>query len=494
MLVPVMWGVVTGALRAGSVQILGTRQPVISAVFWKRWLQRVNVCAMCSYKNSAIGQMLGVNTKESANENIIQKYTSAIPFDKAENDRLLIHKPDQPGNPKVLRVVMLGAPNAGKSTLSNKLLGRKVFPVSKKVHTTRCQAQGILTEGETQVVLLDTPGMVDKQKVRRHKLERSLQNDPWDSMKSADVVLVLVDVSEQWTRRFLHVEVLKCLFQYPNITSILVMNKESTLYMRVWEAELGYVDPEIHTEKAASRLYSPEQLQQPRVDLVKQKGLLLEIVNQLTEGIVNDKKAVIKSLGKPNSDTDMSHTSVTEDNSPSVCEEPEVITDEPAAHDMLSPGGEEDARKKRINKLKRKGWPHFQEVFMLSAIDGEEVETLKKYLLTLAKPGEWEYHSDVVTTQTPQEICDNTIREKLLEYLPKEIPYGVTQVTDLWEEGTAGQLVIKQTLFVAKENHVKLLIGPSGELVGKIAREAGEDLMNIFHCDVRLRLAVKYKK
>uniref|UniRef100_A0A8C5PLI5 GTPase Era, mitochondrial n=1 Tax=Leptobrachium leishanense TaxID=445787 RepID=A0A8C5PLI5_9ANUR len=423
MLVPVMWGVVTGALRAGSVQILGTRQPVISAVFWKRWLQRVNVCAMCSYKNSAIGQMLGVNTKESANENIIQKYTSAIPFDKAENDRLLIHKPDQPGNPKVLRVVMLGAPNAGKSTLSNKLLGRKVFPVSKKVHTTRCQAQGILTEGETQVVLLDTPGMVDKQKVRRHKLERSLQNDPWDSMKSADVVLVLVDVSEQWTRRFLHVEVLKCLFQYPNITSILVMNK---------------------------------------VDLVKQKGLLLEIVNQLTEGIVNDKKAVIKSLGKPNSDTDMSHTSVTEDNSPSVCEEPEVITDEPAAHDMLSPGGEEDARKKRINKLKRKGWPHFQEVFMLSAIDGEEVETLKKYLLTLAKPGEWEYHSDVVTTQTPQEICDNTIREKLLEYLPKEIPYGVTQVTDLWEEGTAGQLVIKQTLFVAKENHVIRPAQPSG--------------------------------
>ncbi|GAB5580725.1 hypothetical protein PRBEI_2001454900 [Prionailurus iriomotensis] len=56
-----------------------------------------------------------------------------------------------PENPRVLRVVLLGAPNAGKSTLSNQLLGRKVFPVSKKVHTTRCQALGIITEKEAQV-------------------------------------------------------------------------------------------------------------------------------------------------------------------------------------------------------------------------------------------------------------------------------------------------------------------------------------------------------
>lgn len=45
-----------------------------------------------------------------------------------------------------------------------------------------------------------------------------------------------------------------------------------------------------------------------------------------------------------------------------------------------------------------------------------------------AKPGPWEFHSDVLTNQSPQEICDNIIREKVLEYLPLEVPYGVTQV------------------------------------------------------------------
>lgn len=45
-----------------------------------------------------------------------------------------------------------------------------------------------------------------------------------------------------------------------------------------------------------------------------------------------------------------------------------------------------------------------------------------------AKPGPWEFHSGVLTSQSPQEICDNIIREKILEYLPLEVPYGVTQV------------------------------------------------------------------
>lgn len=90
---------------------------------------------------------------------------------------LLLRHPDQPENPKVLKVAIIGAPNAGKSTLSNQLLGRKVsillfkcrhcsvsgcliligyfpkvFAVSKKVHTTRNRALGVLTEGDTQIV------------------------------------------------------------------------------------------------------------------------------------------------------------------------------------------------------------------------------------------------------------------------------------------------------------------------------------------------------
>ncbi|KAM9320323.1 GTPase Era, mitochondrial [Gastrophryne carolinensis] len=401
-------------------------------------------------KDSAIGSLLGVSKESPAEEQLLTPQVPAVSFNKADLESLLIHTPDQPENPKSLKIAIIGAPNAGKSTLSNRLLGRKLFPVSSKVHTTRCQAQGVVTEGDTQLVLLDTPGMVNAVKVKKHNLEKSLQQDPWESVKLADVVLVLVDVSEKWMRSSLHMEVHKCLSQNAAIPSILVLNK---------------------------------------VDLLKDKQSLLEIIETLTEGVVKGKKAKIKSAIKAAPKTKPQDSPLPkktelkgmQDSGSAESEEstdrsPKVITD-------LAP---QDPQKT--------GWPHFQEVFMLSALNGDEVETLKKYLMSLAKPGKWWFHSDVVTTQTPQEICDNIIREKLLEYLPQEIPYSITQVTGLWEEGSGGELVIMQTLLVAKKNHVKLLIGAGGHLISKIAEEAGRDLMNAFLCDVRLRLVVKFRK
>lgn len=52
----------------------------------------------------------------------------------------------------------------------------------------------------------------------------------------------------------------------------------------------------------------------------------------------------------------------------------------------------------------------------------------QQYLLAQARPGPWEFHSGVLTSQMPEEICANIIREKLLEHLPQEIPYSVQQV------------------------------------------------------------------
>lgn len=53
----------------------------------------------------------------------------------------------------------------------------------------------------------------------------------------------------------------------------------------------------------------------------------------------------------------------------------------------------------------------------------------QSYFMAAAKPGSWQYHSEVLTDQSPDEVCTNIIREKLLEYLPQEVPYSMTQVT-----------------------------------------------------------------
>ncbi|KAL7975855.1 hypothetical protein Chor_008343 [Crotalus horridus] len=90
----------------------------------------------------------------------------------------------------------------------------------------------------------------------------------------------------------------------------------------------------------------------------------------------------------------------------------------------------------------------------------------QKYLLKQAQPGPWEYHSEVLTSQSPQEICANLIRARLLEHLPHEVPYLVTQKTALWEEGPGGELQIVQHLLVPKERYLKMLIGHQGQVIG----------------------------
>uniref|UniRef100_A0A3Q3WCW7 GTPase Era, mitochondrial n=1 Tax=Mola mola TaxID=94237 RepID=A0A3Q3WCW7_MOLML len=334
---------------------------------------------------------------------------ASFPSDR-EHLSLLLRHPDQPPNPKVLKVAIIGAPNAGKSTLSNQLLGRKVFAVSKKVHTTRSRALGVLTEDDTQIILLDTPGLTTLTKVR-HQLEKSLLVDPWNTVKEADLVVVVVDVADRWACNTLDFEVLKCLAQHPHIPAVLVLNK---------------------------------------VDCVAAKDRLLDITAVLTCGVVNGHRVRVRPVIKP----------------PWAEKMPDKHSE--LSHDEDSAGSEGGTEPNSVlsnEQLKalrgQQGWPHFKDVFMLSSVDREDVDTLK------AKPGPWQYHSEVLTDQSPEEVCTSTIREKLLEYLPQEVPYSMNQ---------------------------RMVIGTAGQTVARIAREAGEDLSRLFLRDVRLKLSVKLRR
>ena len=65
----------------------------------------------------------------------------------------------------------MGLPNAGKSTLVNKLVNRSVCPTSSKVHTTMHKAEAIYTEGDTQIVFMDTPGLVVSKEMKTYKYQ-----------------------------------------------------------------------------------------------------------------------------------------------------------------------------------------------------------------------------------------------------------------------------------------------------------------------------------
>lgn len=115
-------------------------------------------------------------------------------------------------------VAVIGAPNAGKSTLVNQLVGQKVAITSAKAQTTRARMLGIALEGETQMILVDTPGIF----APRRRLDRAMVSAAWEGAEAADAVLLLVDPVKQ--RRHELEPLLEALATRPE-RKILVLNK-----------------------------------------------------------------------------------------------------------------------------------------------------------------------------------------------------------------------------------------------------------------------------
>jgi GTP-binding protein Era len=92
-------------------------------------------------------------------------------------------------------VALVGAPNAGKSTLINALVGSKVSIVSRKVQTTRALVRGIAIEGSSQLIFVDTPGIF----APRRRLDRAMVTTAWSGAHDADVVALLVDARDGLT-------------------------------------------------------------------------------------------------------------------------------------------------------------------------------------------------------------------------------------------------------------------------------------------------------
>ena len=88
-------------------------------------------------------------------------------------------------------IALAGAPNAGKSTLLNRLVGSKVSIVTPKVQTTRSRIIGIVIAGEAQLVFVDTPGIF----APKRRLERAMVAAAWVGLADADIVVLLVDTA-----------------------------------------------------------------------------------------------------------------------------------------------------------------------------------------------------------------------------------------------------------------------------------------------------------
>ena len=272
-------------------------------------------------------------------------------------------------------IALIGAPNAGKSTLINALVGAKVSIVSRKVQTTRALVRGIAIVGEAQLVLMDTPGIF----VPKRRLDRAMVTTAWGGASDADIVVLLID------------------------------------------ARKGVDD------EAASILGKLAEVRQPKV-------LVLNKVD---------------------------------------------VADKPA---LLALAQKIGAQAK------------FDATFMLSALTGDGVDDLKKWLAEHSPLGPWHYPEDQVSDAPMRALAAEITREKLFNRLHQELPYQATVETESWKELRGGDVRIEQTIYVERESQRKIVLGKGGATIKAIGAEARKEIAGMTEQKVHLFLFVKVRE
>ncbi|XP_075167216.1 GTPase Era, mitochondrial [Haematobia irritans] len=325
---------------------------------------------------------------------------------------------------KSLNIAVIGVPNAGKSTFINNLINHRVCPTSSKVHTTRKSNKAIYTTGQTQLVFYDTPGLVTQKEINKHKLEKSFQSSYRHAIQNADMIAVIHDVSNSWTRKQLHPTVLDSLKAYPQLPSVLILNK---------------------------------------IDALKSKRITLELIRVLTNNTLTGRKhkRMVKNLR-----LDESKKEEEEEKSP------------------LELG---DLNKPDSN------WDNFSDVFLVSSITGSGLNKVHDYFVDTAKPRNWKYPSETFSDETPEDLIVDSVRARLLDYLPQEIPYSLKPAIEYYN-------VDKNTIYASVEvvcptkRIERLICGESNGRLRQITERVTSDLVEMFGKPISFTISTRPKE
>lgn len=135
----------------------------------------------------------------------------------------------------------------------------------------------------------------------------------------------------------------------------------------------------------------------------------------------------------------------------------------------------------------------FRAVVPVSARTGDGMDELRDELRELTQPGGHLFPEDTLTDQPERVIVSETVREKVLRLLEKEVPHGVAAVTERMNDRD-GLLDLDVTIYCEKPSHKGILIGKQGSMLKQIGTGAREDLERFFGCKVNLQLWVKVKE
>ena len=135
----------------------------------------------------------------------------------------------------------------------------------------------------------------------------------------------------------------------------------------------------------------------------------------------------------------------------------------------------------------------FVATFMISADKGYGVDDLREWLATQAPAGPWLYSEDQVADLPLRLLAAETTREKLTLRLHQEIPYQLTVETESWKELKDGSVRIDQIIYVARDGHKGIALGPKGQTIKAVGKAAREEISAFLGREAHLFLTVKVR-
>ncbi len=135
----------------------------------------------------------------------------------------------------------------------------------------------------------------------------------------------------------------------------------------------------------------------------------------------------------------------------------------------------------------------FAATFMISAEKGHGVADLRKWLAGEMKPGPWLYPEDQIADVPLRMIASEITREKLTLRLHQELPYQLTVETDSWVERKDGSVRVDQYIYVARDGHKGIILGPKGETIKAVSMAARKEMSEFLGQTVHLFLQIKVR-
>lgn len=353
---------------------------------------------------------------------------------------------------KRLDVAIVGAPNAGKSQLVNKITNTTVSAVSRKRHTTRTGVLATHTKGDSQLVFIDTPGFIQCKSKKAEGMFGDLIKGATDGMDHADYTLVVIDAArkiEDDLREELAMLMIAAHHARGRVEDVTVGDDGKIL-------DVIHSRGNVAHEKFAIVLN--------KVDLVNPKELLLDIAEDI--GMLGD--SCVRYRGE------------------SISNEDELV----AANQETVFTQEE----KSILEAK------YPPVFFISALKNDGINDVLEHLFSLCTPTrEFVLPPGKTIAMSLAERVEEIIREKIYRSLHREIPHSVTQVNRALKKMKAkdGRIVLRidQDLVVRTKSHYNIVNGRGRMTLKRIHDAAKRDLLKILRSegydDIALNLHVK---